>query len=408
VDDWEVEREDVDIGAELGKGSFGMVYKGTFKDPKKGGSVVHCAVKTVNEQAGLKQRIEFLREASAMKDCNTEHVIKLIGVVSQSQPVLVLMELMENGDLKEYLRKHRPDDQNNRDGHLQVPSLSKVLQMAADIADGMAYLGNKKIVHRDLAARNCMLSADTVVKVGDFGMARDVYETEYYRKEGRGFLPVRWMAPESIRDGKFTSQSDVWSYGVVLWEMATLAEVPYQGLANEQVMSYVKEGRKMHRPENCPDILFNMMSECWEAHANARPTFLDICKKLLPDASEEFKKTAFYLSSEGQDAVLNQEQMQQMRREQEEAACTDPQTPLTAPQQQTNGSNGLPENNGHLPASGDSMAMVVIRPGTSRSPTHVQFSNEQQGGSSRTSKLSGILGEIQRLRNKSGSTSGEA
>jgi serine/threonine protein kinase len=258
-----------------------------------------------------------------------------------------------------------------------------------------------------------MLSADTVVKVGDFGMARDVYETEYYRKEGRGFLPVRWMAPESIRDGKFTSQSDVWSYGVVLWEMATLAEVPYQGLANEQVMSYVKEGRKMHRPENCPDILFSMMSECWEVHANARPTFLDICKKLLPDASEEFKKTAFYLSSEGQDAVLNQEQMQQMRREQEEAACTDPQTPLTAPQQQqqTNGSNGVPENNGHLPASGDSMAMVVIRPGTSRSPTHVQFSNEQGqggGGSSRTSKLSGILGEIQRLRNKSGSTSGEA
>jgi len=106
--------------------------------------------------------------------------------------------------------------------------------------------------------------------------------------------------------------------------------------------------------------------------------------------------------------VLNQEQMQQMRREQEEAACTDPQTPLTGQQHQTNGSNGLAENNGHLPASGDSLAMVVIRPGTSRSPTHVQFSNEQQSGSSRTSKLSGILGEIQRLRNKSGSTSGEA
>jgi serine/threonine protein kinase len=137
---------------------------------------------------------------------------------------------------------------------------------------------NDRLLCRDLAARNCMLSADTVVKVGDFGMARDVYETEYYRKEGRGFLPVRWMAPESIRDGKFTSQSDVWSYGVVLWEMATLAEVPYQGLANEQVMSYVKDGRKMQRPENCPDVLFEMMSECWEAQPNSRPTFLDLCR----------------------------------------------------------------------------------------------------------------------------------
>ena len=123
-----------------------------------------------------------------------------------------------------------------------------------------------------------MVSLDNVVKVADLGMARDVYMTHIYQANSRGPLPIRWMAPESIRDGKFTSQSDVWSYGVVLWEMATLAEVPYQGLANEQVMSYVKEGRKMHRPENCPDILFNMMSECWEAHANARPTFLDICK----------------------------------------------------------------------------------------------------------------------------------
>ena len=156
------------------------------------------AVKTVNKESTYKQKIEFLHEASVMKDYNTEHVIKLIGVVSEGQPALVLMELMENGDLKNYLRSLRPDSENNRRG-LPAPTLGQVLQMAVDIADGMAYLSVKKIVHRDLAARNCMVSNNIVVKVGDFGMARDVYETEYYKKQGRGLLPVRWMAPESIR-----------------------------------------------------------------------------------------------------------------------------------------------------------------------------------------------------------------
>ena len=156
------------------------------------------AVKTVNKESTYKQKIEFLHEASVMKDYNTEHVIKLIGVVSEGQPALVLMELMENGDLKNYLRSLRPDSENNRRG-LPAPTLGQVLQMAVEIADGMAYLSVKKIVHRDLAARNCMVSNNIVVKVGDFGMARDVYETEYYKKQGRGLLPVRWMAPESIR-----------------------------------------------------------------------------------------------------------------------------------------------------------------------------------------------------------------
>ena len=156
------------------------------------------AVKTVNKESTYKQKIEFLHEASVMKDYNTEHVIKLIGVVSEGQPALVLMELMENGDLKNYLRSLRPDSENNRRG-LPAPTLGQVLQMAVEIADGMAYLSVKKIVHRDLAARNCMVSNNIVVKVGDFGMARDVYETEYYKKQGRGLLPLRWMAPESIR-----------------------------------------------------------------------------------------------------------------------------------------------------------------------------------------------------------------
>ena len=121
-----------------------------------------------------------------------------------------------------------------------------------------------------------MVSLDNVVKVGDLGMARDVYLTHIYHS--RGPLPIRWTAPESIRDGKFTSQSDVWSYGVVLWEIATLAELPYQGLSNDEVGSHVKSGQHLTPPKNCSDVLGSLMLECWQTHPNSRPNFLDICK----------------------------------------------------------------------------------------------------------------------------------
>lgn len=162
--------------------------------------------------------------------------MKLLGVVSRGLPTWVVMELMVNGDLKEYLRNNRPDTCENP--LVKPPTLKRIVRMAIEIADGMAYLSAKKFVHRDLAARNCMVAEDLTVKIGDFGMTRDIYETDYYRKGTKGLLPVRWMAPESLKDGVFTSFSDVWSYGVVLWEMVTLALQPYQGLSNDQVLFY--------------------------------------------------------------------------------------------------------------------------------------------------------------------------
>lgn len=296
-DEWEVARKKIEFIKELGQGSFGMVWEGLAYDIR-GKTSVRCAVKTVNEHATNRERIDFLNEASVMKAFDTTHVVRLLGVVSQGQPTLVIMELMAQGDLKTYLRSHRPE---NNDGK-PSPTLKQILQMAIEIADGMAYLEAKKFVHRDLAARNCMVAEDLTVKIGDFGMTRDIYETDYYRKGSKGLLPVRWMAPESLKDGVFSSSSDVWSYGVVLWEMATLASQPYQGLANDQVLRYVIDGGVMERPENCPDKLYELMRHCWDSKPGRRPTFMKLCQLLLADANETFAKVSFYHSSAGIEA----------------------------------------------------------------------------------------------------------
>jgi len=194
--------------------------------------------------------------------------------------------------------------------------------MALEIADGMAYLSthHKHIVHRDLAARNCMVSADLVVKIGDFGMAREIYTTDYYKKGDKGFMPVRWMAPESLRDGVSTSASDVWSFGVVLWEMVTLAELPYQGYSNQQVLDQVILGRTIDRPAGCPDDLYDLMRSCWQRKAQMRPSFIDLCETLLPIANQRFRDRSFITSDEGKKAIADQIDEREKKQAAEEAA----------------------------------------------------------------------------------------
>ncbi|XP_043946685.1 insulin receptor [Protopterus annectens] len=303
-DDWEVSREKISLLRELGQGSFGMVYEGIAKDIVKGEPDTRVAVKTVNESASLRERIEFLNEASVMKAFSCHHVVRLLGVVSKGQPTLVVMELMTHGDLKSYLRSLRPDAENNPGR--PPPSLQEMIQMASEIADGMAYLNAKKFVHRDLAARNCMVAEDLTVKIGDFGMTRDIYETDYYRKGGKGLLPVRWMAPESLKDGVFTTFSDVWSFGVVLWEISTLAEQPYQGQSNEQVLKFVVDGGCLEQPETCPEKLHNLMQMCWQYNPKMRPSFIEIIEMLKDELHPSFREVSFFYSEENKPPEIDE------------------------------------------------------------------------------------------------------
>ncbi|XP_017876202.1 insulin receptor-like [Ceratina calcarata] len=285
IDEWEVPMESVEILEELGLGNFGMVYRGVYD------KTTAVAIKTISNTASQREKNEFLNEASVMKNFSTFHIIRLIGVVSIENPPFVVMELMENGDLKTYLRRIR-------DTHL-VPNACRIMRMAAEIADGMAYLESKKYVHRDLAARNCMVSKDLVCKIGDFGMARDVYETDYYKIGRKGLLPIRWMAPENLSDGVFTSDSDVWSFGVVLYEILTLAEMPYQGFSNEDVLRHVLRKGTLNIPRNCPENIHKIMEKCFKWRPSDRPTFMEIVGELEPFLGQDFYEKSFYHSMEG-------------------------------------------------------------------------------------------------------------
>uniref|UniRef100_A0A8C3AJ66 Tyrosine-protein kinase receptor n=1 Tax=Cyclopterus lumpus TaxID=8103 RepID=A0A8C3AJ66_CYCLU len=375
-DEWEVAREKITMHKELGQGSFGMVYEGIAKGVVKDEPDTRVAIKTVNESASMRERIEFLNEASVMKEFNCHHVVRLLGVVSQGQPTLVIMELMTRGDLKSHLRSLRkevsisgvvvdctvffslltlsPYPQNSTSQVL--PPLKKMNQMTGEIADGMSYLNANKFVHRDLAARNCMVAEDFTVKIGDFGMTRDIYETDYYRKGGKGLLPVRWMSPESLKDGVFTTMSDVWSFGVVLWEIATLAEQPYQGMSNEQVLRFVMEGGLLDKPDNCPDMLFELMRMCWQYNPKMRPSFLEIISSIKDDLEPPFREMSFFYKN-----------MENIPLDPQLSPMQGPSTPLLGPMSPSSPGpvasaspgQALDKHSGHVSANGP---VVVLRP----------------------------------------------
>ncbi|GFR88422.1 hepatocyte growth factor receptor, partial [Elysia marginata] len=273
VDNLIIQLNRLTIGKSIGSGNFGCVYEGLLEQDG-GQPPQRVAVKTL--QDGNCQSLDlksFVQEAVLMKDFRHPHVLGLVGLSERAGPAgiapYVILPYMENGDLLTYVR----------DPHVSL-SLHDVIKFGADIASGMAYLSALKFVHRDLAARNCMLDSLHRAKVADFGLCRDIYEKGYYTSDNRKKLPIRWMAVESIEHGAYSTKSDVWSFGVVLWELTCRGVTPYPGVDGWDVINYLRK-RRLAPPFFCPDELYNMMMLCWAKDPDKRPDFYTLHADLM-------------------------------------------------------------------------------------------------------------------------------
>ncbi|CAG9539972.1 unnamed protein product [Cercopithifilaria johnstoni] len=275
-----VSKNNISLLRIIGKGSFGEVYEGVVDGlPQSLTKAVRVAVKTLRSGFSESDRMKFVQEAILMNSFDHPNIVKLLGVSLETEPYFLIIELMEGGDLLGFLRSSRPSD--------CLPSqlsLYELIGMMVDVGRGAAYLEIKKRVHRDLAARNCLISSRNfntrITKIADFGHARDIYTNDYYRVHGDDFLPLRWLSPESINDGIFTSKSDVWSFGILLWEILTLGQQPFSGKNNVQVMSFVKNGGKPEKPQFCPDEIFAIVERAWIYDPEERPRFADLLPEL--------------------------------------------------------------------------------------------------------------------------------
>ncbi|KAH8415295.1 hypothetical protein KR222_002087, partial [Zaprionus bogoriensis] len=273
----------------LGSGAFGEVYEGQLQGEDEA-QPQRVAIKSLRK--GASEFAELLQEAQLMSNFKHENIVALIGICFDSESISLIMEHMEAGDLLSYLRAARPSTKD-AEAKLQLPSL---LSMCLDVASGCSYLEDMHFVHRDLACRNCLVSDGAaiggrrIVKIGDFGLARDIYKSDYYRKEGEGLLPVRWMAPESLVDGLFSTQSDVWAFGVLCWEILTLGQQPYAARNNFEVLAHVKEGGRLQPPDECPERLYVLMLQCWRSEPWERPSFRR-CLGMLQSISAELRRS---------------------------------------------------------------------------------------------------------------------
>ncbi|NXJ81662.1 ALK kinase, partial [Trogon melanurus] len=274
----EVPRKNISLIRGLGHGAFGEVYEGQVAGIPSDPTPLQVAVKTLPEVCSEQDELDFLMEALIISKFNHQNIVRCIGVSLQALPRFILLELMAGGDLKSFLRETRP-----RPNQPSSLSMLDLLHVARDIACGCQYLEENHFIHRDIAARNCLLTCrgpGRVAKIGDFGMARDIYRASYYRKGGCAMLPVKWMPPEAFMEGIFTSKTDTWSFGVLLWEIFSLGYMPYPSKSNQEVLEFVTNGGRMDPPKNCPGPVYRIMTQCWQHQPEDRPNFAIILERI--------------------------------------------------------------------------------------------------------------------------------
>uniref|UniRef100_A0A673K1T0 Tyrosine-protein kinase n=1 Tax=Sinocyclocheilus rhinocerous TaxID=307959 RepID=A0A673K1T0_9TELE len=259
-DKWVLEHDDVILGQSIGRGNFGEVFSGRLRSEN-----TPVAVKACRENLPAEHKNKFLMEARILKQYDHPNIVKLIGVCTQKQPIYIIMELVQGGDFLTFLRT---------EGHNLKTKM--LIKMAENVVSGMAYLESKKCIHRDLAARNCLVGEESVVKISDFGMSRQEQDGVYSATGGMKQIPVKWTAPEALNYGRYTTESDVWSFGVLLWETFSRGVTPYSiphNMNNQQTRDEVERGYRMPAPNNCPGEIYALMCQCWQYDPRNRPSF---------------------------------------------------------------------------------------------------------------------------------------
>uniref|UniRef100_A0A671Q522 Tyrosine-protein kinase n=1 Tax=Sinocyclocheilus anshuiensis TaxID=1608454 RepID=A0A671Q522_9TELE len=259
-DKWVLEHDDVILGQSIGRGNFGEVFSGRLRSEN-----TPVAVKACRENLPAEHKNKFLMEARILKQYDHPNIVKLIGVCTQKQPIYIIMELVQGGDFLTFLRT---------EGHNLKTRM--LIKMAENVVSGMAYLESKKCIHRDLAARNCLVGEESVVKISDFGMSRQEQDGVYSATGGMKQIPVKWTAPEALNYGRYTTESDVWSFGVLLWETFSRGVTPYtipHNMNNQQTRDEVERGYRMPAPNNCPGEIYALMCQCWQYEPRNRPSF---------------------------------------------------------------------------------------------------------------------------------------